>query len=124
MMKRIAALALLGSLACAGFALPVQAGQDVPAGLARQIDAQAAEFTASDAKLRRMEIIRRTMERDRYQRGRGPGYGAPAYGRYRGYDGPRRGYYGPRPGYGGPRPGYYGQGVHPGTGYPPGYYGR
>ena len=62
MMKRIAALALLGSLACAGFALPVQAGQDVPAGLARQIDAQAAEFTASDAKLRRMEIIRRTME--------------------------------------------------------------
>ena len=39
MMKRIAALALLGSLAWAGFALPAQAGQDLPAGLARQIDA-------------------------------------------------------------------------------------
>jgi hypothetical protein len=115
-MKRLAVVAFLGSLGLAAAAMPASAGEAVPAAIAHELDAKPAEFTASAAKMRRMQIIEETMARQRYQR-RG-GYGRP-YGA-----GPRYGRgYGPRPGYYA-RPGYYGRGVHPGTGYPPGYYGR
>lgn len=122
-MKRMAVFALFAALGAATLGAPVRASERLPAPLAEGLDRQVAAFTASEAKMRRMEIIRRTMEQDRYQRGRGYGryQGRPGYGRY---DGPRRYYGGGRPGYYAPGPRAYGQGVHPGTGYPPGYYGR
>lgn len=117
-MKRFAVFALLGSLGLAGAALPASATEALPAAVAHRLDVAPAEFTASAAKMRRMQIIQDTMNRRRYDR-RGRGYGRGYYGpgpRYgRGY-GPRAGYYG--------RPGYSAPGSHPGTGYPPGYYGR
>jgi len=124
-MKRFSVLALLGSLGLAAAVMPASAGEMLPSATARQLDTQPLEFTQSAAKMRRMQIIEETMARNRYER-RGRGYGrGDGYGRY---DGPRRGYYGdgPRRGYYGRPGGYYGQGrgVHPGTGYPPGYYGR
>ena len=91
-MKRFAALALLASLGLAGASLPAAAAEALPAAVAQQLDAVPAEFTASAAKMRRMQIIEETMNRQRYQqRGRGYGRyygGGPRYGRG---DGPRPG---------------------------------
>jgi hypothetical protein len=91
------AAALLGSITAVNAAPAAPADGSLAPAIAQQLDRLPAEFTASDAKLRRMQIIQNNLDRQRY--GRGGGYG---YGRGHGYG---RGYgYGHR--YGGPRPGY------------------
>ena len=95
-MKFPALLGLLGSLAVAGgvsgAAAPAFANEALPAAMARDLDRQPAEFTASAAKMRRMMIIQNSIDRQNGYRNRG-------YGPRPGY-GPRSGYgYGPRPGY-------------------------
>jgi hypothetical protein len=95
----LASLALTGGMAAAS--TPALAGEAVPAAIARHLDEQPAEFTASAAKMRRMAIIQHNLNRQNH-------YGNRGYGRGPGY-GPRPGYgYGPRPGYGSHR-GHYGR---------------
>lgn len=102
----IAAALLVGSVTAVSAAPAApRDGDALPAATARQLDRLPAEFTASDAKLRRMQIIQNNLDRQRYGRGGGYGYGRGGgygYGRGGGY-GYGRGYgYGPR--YGGPPP--------------------
>lgn len=93
------AAALLGSLTAVNAAPAAPRNEALPAATAQQLDQMPAEFTASDAKLRRMQIIQHNMDRQRYGRGGGHGYGR-GYGYSRGYGG---GYgYGRR--HGGPPP--------------------
>lgn len=97
----------------AGIAAPAVASEALPQPLAQRLDQQAADYTMTAAKERRLYMMQETMRRQQYGRG-GPGYG-------RGY-GPRPRYdygpgYGPRPGYGPPR----GYGPRPGYGPPRGY---
>lgn len=97
----IAAALLIGSATAVGTASAAELGGSLPAATAQQLDRLPAEFTASDAKLRRMQIIQNNLDRQRYGRGggygRGDGYGR-GYGR--GYGGGYGGGYGPRRGYG------------------------
>lgn len=107
------AAALLGSITTVNAAPAAPRGDALPAATAQQLDRLPAEFTASDAKLRRMQIIQNNLDRQRYGRGYGGGYGrgygygrGPGYGRGYGYGrghgyGPR---YGGRPSYGYTRP--------------------
>lgn len=108
-MNRFAVLAILGSLGMAAVATPSFAGEALPPAIAHQLDAKPAEFTASAAKMRRMQIIQDTMARQRGYGGRGRYYsGGPRYDRGPRYGrpgGPPPGYY--RRGYDGPAPGYY-----------------
>lgn len=105
-MKIFAVLGLIGSLSVVStltvLTTPAGASEAVPAAVARHLDEQPAEFTASAAKMRRMMIIQDSIDRQNgYRRGYGPRHG-----------------YGPRPGYG------YGYGPRPGYGHHRGYYGR
>ncbi|WNJ92485.1 hypothetical protein [Bosea sp. 685] len=86
----------VGAIALASAAIAtstaVNAAEALPATVAHQLDGQAAEFTMTAAKQRRLMIIEETQRQQRYGRrgyGRGPGYG---YGPRRGYDGPPPGY--------------------------------
>lgn len=93
-------LLILAALAIgAGISAPAMASEALPQPLARQLDQQAAEFSMTAAKERRLYMMQETTRRQQYGRG-GPGYN-------RGYGArPRYGYgpgYGPRPGYGPPR---------------------
>lgn len=92
------AAALLGSITAVNAAPAAPRDGALPAATAQQLDRLPAEFTASDAKLRRMQMIQDNLDRQRY--GRGGGYGG-GYGRGygRGYGGYRDGY-GYRRGYG------------------------
>ncbi|MGE7472131.1 hypothetical protein ACQKLX_22020 [Bosea sp. NPDC003192] len=109
----IAAALFVGSVTAVSAAPAAPADAPLAPALARQLDRLPAEFTASDAKLRRMQIIQNNLDRQRYGRGgggygRGGGYGGGyGYGRGGGY-GYGRGYGGPPPyGYGYRRHGYY-----------------
>ena len=110
----IAAALFVGSVTAVSAAPAPARDGSLPAATAQQLDQLPAEFTASDAKLRRMQMIQNNLDRQRY--GRGGGYGRGYGGGYgRGYGGGyRRGYgggygggYGHRRGYGGAQP-YYG----------------
>jgi rSAM-associated Gly-rich repeat protein len=97
------AAALLGSLTAVNAAPAAPRNEALPAATAQQLDRLPAEFTASDAKLRRMQIIQDNLDRQRY--GRGGGYGRGYGGGYgrgygRGYGGGYGGGYGYRRGYG------------------------
>ncbi|HEV7323895.1 MAG TPA: hypothetical protein VGN91_02390 [Bosea sp. (in: a-proteobacteria)] len=102
------AAALLGSITAVNAAPAAPRDGALPAATAQQLDQLPAEFTASDAKLRRMQIIQHNMDRQRYGRGGGYGYGrGGGYGYSRGY-GYGGGYgYGRR--HGGPPPYGYGR---------------
>lgn len=97
------AAALLGSITAVNAAPAAPRDGVLPAATAQQLDRLPAEFTASDAKLRRMQMIQDNIDRQRYydrRYGRGDGYGR-GYGRgYGGGYGYRRGY---GDGYGRPR---------------------
>ncbi|MCV9935830.1 hypothetical protein OIU35_05600 [Boseaceae bacterium BT-24-1] len=96
----IAAALLIGS---ATVATAAPRGEALPPATAQQLDRLPAEFTASDAKLRRMQIIQNNLDRQRYGRGGGYGRGyGDGYGRGygRGYGGGYGGGYGYRRGYG------------------------
>lgn len=109
----IAAALFVGSVTAVSAAPAAPADGSLAPALAQQLDKLPAEFTASDAKLRRMQIIQNNLDRQRYGRGgygRGGGYGGGyGYGRGGGYGYGRGGGYG----YGGPPPygyrrhGYY-----------------
>ena len=104
------AAALLGSITAVNAAPAAPRDGALPAATVQQLDRLPAEFTASDAKLRRMQIIQNNLDRQRYGRGgygygRGGGYGygrgyGRGYGGYGGGYGYRRGY---GDGYGRPR---------------------
>lgn len=95
----IAATLLIGSAAAVGTASAAELNGSLPAATAQQLDRQPAEFTASDAKLRRMQIIQDNLDRQRY--GRSGGYGRGYGGGYgRGYGRGYGGGYGYRRGYG------------------------
>ena len=95
----IAAALLIGSATGAAAAPAAPLGEALPPATAQQLDRLPAEFTASDAKMRRMQIIQNNLDRQRY--GRGGGYGRGYGGGYgRGYGGGYGGGYGPRRGYG------------------------
>lgn len=101
------AAALLGSITAVDAAPAAPRDASLPAATAQQLDRLPAEFTASDAKLRRMQIIQDNLDRQRYGRGGGygGGYGYGRGGGY-GYGYGRGGGYGYGRGYGGPPPGY------------------
>lgn len=99
----IAAALLIGSAGAIATASAAELNGSLPAATAQQLDRLPAEFTASDAKLRRMQIIQNNLDRQRY--GRGGGYGRGYGGGYgrgygRGYGGGYGGGYGYRRGYG------------------------
>lgn len=100
----IAAALLIGSATAASAAPAALRDAALPAATAQQLDRLPAEFTASDAKLRRMQIIQNNLDRQRYGRGGGYGYGrGGGYGYGRGYGRGYGGYgggYGYRRGYG------------------------
>lgn len=112
----IAATLLVGSVTAVGAAPAAPADRALAPALARQLDRLPAEFTASDAKLRRMQMIQNNLDRQNsgrsYGYGRGGGYGhgyGGGYGRGGGYGYGRR-YGGPppwAPAYGYRRHGYY-----------------
>ena len=95
---------IVGAMALAGAALlapaAASASEALPAAMAQKLDEQAAEFTMTAARQRRLMMIEQAQREQRYGR-RGAysrSYGrGPRYGRGPGYrDGPRRG---PPPGY-------------------------
>lgn len=94
----IAAALFMGSFTAVSAAPTAAHDGALAPTIAQQLDKLPAEFTASDAKLRRMQMIQDNIDRQRY--GRGGGYGG-GYGRGygRGYGGYRDGY-GYRRGYG------------------------
>jgi rSAM-associated Gly-rich repeat protein len=100
----IAAALLIGSATAASAAPAAPADGSLAPTIAQQLDRLPAEFTASDAKLRRMQIIQNNLDRQRYGRGGGYGYGrGGGYGYGRGYGRGYGGYgggYGYRRGYG------------------------
>lgn len=99
----IAAALFMGSVAAAGAAPAAPHDGALAPKVAQQLDKLPAEFTASDAKLRRMQMIQDNLDRQRYGGG-GYGYGR-GYGYGHGYGhGYGRRYGGPPPyGYGRPR---------------------
>jgi hypothetical protein len=105
-MKRSSFIAgLAGAFAISGamMAAPVaSASEALPAGVALKLDGQAADFTMTAARERRLMIIENTNRRiaGRGAYGHAPGYGGRPYSG-RGYERPG---YGPRAGY---RRGYY-----------------
>ena len=106
-MNRTFLAGMIGAIALAGAAMAAPAAAEtagnLPAAIAHQLDGQAAEFTMTAAKQRRLLMMQESARQQRYGRG-GGGYGrGPGYGNRGGY-GARPGY-GPRPGYGS-RPGY------------------
>jgi len=99
----IAAALLIGSATAVSTASAAELSGSLPSSTAQQLDRLPAEFTASDAKMRRMQIIQNNLDRQRYGRGGGGGYGrGDGYGRGygRGYGGGYGGGYGYRRGYG------------------------
>lgn len=102
----IAAALLIGSATAVSTASAAELGGSLPSATAQQLDRLPADFTASAAKLRRMQIIQDNLDRQRYGRGGGYGRGyGDGYGRgygrgYGGGYGYRRGY---GDGYGRPR---------------------
>ncbi|HEV2511137.1 hypothetical protein [Bosea sp. (in: a-proteobacteria)] len=93
----IAAALFMGSVAAASAAPAATHDGALAPTVAQQLDRLPAEFTASAAKLRRMQIIQDNLDRQRYgrsggyRRDYGGGYGR-GYGRGYGGDGYRRGY--------------------------------
>ncbi|WP_147283742.1 hypothetical protein [Bosea caraganae] len=79
--------AMFGAFALTGAAItapaPASASEALPAAVAHQLDGQAAEFTMTAAKQRRLMIMQNMNRQQRYGRGgygRG-GYGGGGYGR-------------------------------------------
>lgn len=98
----IAAALFMGSITAVSAAPSAHHDGALAPTIAQQLDKLPAEFSASAAKLRRMQIIQDNLDRQRYGRGGGyrRDYGG-GYGRgYGGGDGYRRGY---GDGYGRPR---------------------
>lgn len=101
----IATALFMGSVAAASAAPAATHDGALAPTVAQQLDKLPAEFSASAAKLRRMQIIQDNLDRQRYgrsgghRRDYGGGYGR-GYGRGYGGDGYRRGY---GDGYGRPR---------------------
>ncbi|WID97802.1 GrrA/OscA1 family cyclophane-containing rSAM-modified RiPP [Bosea vestrisii] len=99
----IAAALLIGSATAVNTASAAELSGSLPSATAQQLDKLPTEFTASDAKMRRMQIIQNNLDRQRYGRGGGYGRGyGDGYGRGygRGYGGGYGGGYGYRRGYG------------------------
>ncbi|KRE16287.1 hypothetical protein ASE66_11120 [Bosea sp. Root483D1] len=101
----IAAALFVGSVTAVSAAPAAPEHGALAPAIAQQLDKLPTEFTASDAKLRRMQIIQNNLDRQRYGRGGGGGYGRGYGGGYgggygRGYGGGYGGGYGYRRGYG------------------------
>ncbi|RYE84193.1 MAG: hypothetical protein EOP19_12130, partial [Hyphomicrobiales bacterium] len=97
----VIAAALLGSITAVNAAPTASHDGALAPTIAQQLDRLPAEFSASAAKLRRMQIIQDNLDRQRYGRSGGyrRDYGGGSGRGYRG-DGYRRGY---GDGYGRPR---------------------
>jgi hypothetical protein len=86
----IAAALLIGPATAASAAPATPHDGALAPAIAQQLDKLPAEFTASDAKLRRMQMIQDNLDRQRYRDrryGRGDGYGR-GYGYGRRHGGP------------------------------------